>query len=65
MNGNVRAFLTGKPRADYLSCNHSWCSYFGTVLRCRRCGAFTNTSAAPGESKPIYPPPKATNEAAS
>ncbi len=37
-------------------CNHRWSGYFGTILRCRRCGSFTNTSAAAGESKPIFAP---------
>lgn len=42
-------------------CHHSWSGYFGTILRCRRCGSFTNTSAVAGESKPIFAPLKASN----
>lgn len=40
------------------TCDHKFAGYFGTILRCRRCGAITNTSAAVGESKPIFAPIK-------
>lgn len=43
------------------NCSHRWASYFGPVLRCQKCGATTMVAAAPGESKPIFAPPKVSS----
>lgn len=47
------------PR-DHSECSHTWASWFGPVLKCSKCGAETITSAAPGESKPIFKPVQPT-----
>ena len=52
----------GPTSRDHRECPHSWASWFGPVLKCSKCGAETITSAAPGESKPIFPPRKALED---
>lgn len=40
----------------WMTCAHRFNPWFGTVMKCGRCGATTMMTMDPKESKPIYPP---------
>lgn len=46
----------GRRVANWETCSHKFHPWFGPVLKCSGCGATTNMTSDPRESKPIFPP---------
>ena len=49
---------------NWQTCAHRFNPWFGTVMKCGRCGATTMMTMDPKESKPIYPPTRYEDPAA-